>query len=111
MPLLGPASMTELKVTVVDEAGRPIDGAEVILQAEPAPRRATTLASGVVRFAGLFIVEPRFFIACAPGFSCSTWINTGAEGFLNLQQTVTLRATVAVPRVPGRGGSSIRGRS
>ena len=91
----------ELNVTVVDSAGSLIDGAEVILQAEPAARHITTRASGVVRFVGLFIVPPRFFIVCAPGFICSEWIDMQAAGFGSMKQTVTLqRAPVVAPHLP-----------
>jgi hypothetical protein len=98
---LGLPSITELEVSVIDATGRPIEGAEVILQSDPAPRRATTLASGVVRFAGQFLVDPRFFIVCAPSFSCSSWIDLRAAGFGSLHQTVTLQAAAAaIPRLP-----------
>jgi hypothetical protein len=98
MPLVGIALTIELDVTVVDSLGAPIEGASVILQAEPAPRHVTTPASGTVRFLGVFIVEPRFLIACAPGFICSTWIDREAAGFGSLSQTVTLQR-VADPRI------------
>jgi hypothetical protein len=64
-PLVGIPLAMELDVTVVDALGQPIEGAEVILQTEPTPRRVTTPASGVVRFVGIFTVDPRFLIACA----------------------------------------------
>ncbi len=91
MPLIGIALTAELDVTVVDASGAPIEGAEVILQAEPAPRRATTPMSGVVRFVGVFVVEPRFLIACAEGFVCSAWVDRDAVGSGSLRQRVTLQ--------------------
>lgn len=84
---------------MVDPEGGLIEDAEVILQSEPAPRHVTTNTPGVVRFVGIFVVDPRFFIVCAPGFICSEWIDMQAAGFGSMQQTVTLqRAPGAVPR-------------
>jgi len=97
-PLLGLQSLAELEIIVIDTAGRAIEGAEVILQAEPAPRRVTTLSTGIARFTGVFIVEPRFFIACAPGFSCSTWIDRRLTESASMQQIVVLLRTAETPR-------------
>lgn len=97
-PLVGIPLAMELDVTVVDALGQPIEGAEVILQTEPAPRRVTTPASGVVRFVGIFTVDPRFLIACAPDFVCSAWIDRGAPGLGSRQQLVTLHRSTD-PRI------------
>jgi hypothetical protein len=97
-PLVGIPLAMELDVTVVDTLGQPIEGAEVILQTEPTPRRITTPASGVVRFVGIFTVDPRFLIACAPDFVCSAWIDREAPGFGSLQQVVTLHRSTD-PRI------------
>ncbi len=92
--------MIELEVTVVDSRRRLIEGAEVILQAEPAARHIRTRTAGTVRFVGLFIVPPRFFIVCAPGFICSDWIDMQAMGFGSMTQTITLeRLPIAVSRL------------
>ncbi len=98
MPLVGIPLAMELDVTVVDPLGQPIEGAEVILQAEPAARRATTPASGVMRFVGIFTVDPRFLIACAPDFVCSAWVDREAPGFGSRQQVVMLRRSTD-PRI------------
>jgi hypothetical protein len=90
-PLIGVLLAMELDVTVVDTFGAPIEGAEVILQEQPNPRRAITPASGVVRFVGVFVVDPRFLIACADGFVCSEWIDRESPGSGSLHQTVTLQ--------------------
>ena len=95
--LIGIPLTIELNVTVVNAVGGLIEGAEVILQSEPFPRHATTRTGGVVRFVGIFVVDPRFFIVCAPGFTCSEWIDLQAPGFESMKQTITLqRAPVAV---------------
>lgn len=90
----------ELDVTVIDSADRPIEGAEVILHSEPVSRHLTTGTSGAGRFVGLFIVDPRFFIVCAPGFICSEWLDMQAAGIGSMKVTVTLQqAPIAVPRL------------
>jgi hypothetical protein len=86
----------DLEVTVVDSAGGRIEGAEVILLSEPSPRYVTTRSAGVGRFVG-FIFDPRFFVVCALGFTCSDWVDMRAAGSGSMKQTVTLAwAPVAV---------------
>ena len=98
-PLIGLSLFAELDVAVVDAFDAPIAGAEVILQQQPDPRHAITRASGGVRFANVFVVDPRFLIACAPGFVCSSWIDREAPGSGSLNQRVTLQR-VAIQRPP-----------
>ncbi|HZR26288.1 MAG TPA: hypothetical protein VFA59_22015 [Vicinamibacterales bacterium] len=90
-PLFGVPLVMELDVSVIDSLGEPIEGAEVILQAEPAPRRVITPASGTVRFVGVFTVAPRMLIVCAPEFACSAWIDRESPGSSSLHQLVTLQ--------------------
>jgi len=98
-PLLGIPLAVELDVAVVDALNAPIEGAEVILQAQPDPRRAITPASGIVRFVGVFVVDPRFLIACAEGFVCSAWIDRETPGSGSLSQRVTLQRLTR-PKMP-----------